>query len=150
MQNISKHSAAADEDKDIAVADIGSHLLLDNSYQGIYSLAHIRPTRTQMVAHGIVKTEHGLHHALQQHFHEHRLTASAEMGPYAVGESQRHSRQFRTGHGLRFRYGTEGLADADGRNRHGIGFRLELFAPVIVSGIGHSFAAKKLLEGCAA
>ena len=65
MEKFHELPATADEDKDIAVADIGTHLLLDNSYQGIYSLAHIRPARVQMVAHCIVKTEHGLHHALR-------------------------------------------------------------------------------------
>lgn len=88
MKQLHQSAAAADEDEDIAVAHIGPHLLLYNSYQGIYSLANIGAPGAQMIAHRIVETEHGSHHALRQHFHQHTLTPSSEVSPHTVGEGQ--------------------------------------------------------------
>lgn len=98
MKQLHQLTAAADEDEHVSVADIGAHLLFDHADQRVDPLAHVRASRTQVVTHRIVQTEHGSQHALRQYFHQHGLASTSEVRPDAVGEGQRHSRQLHSGH----------------------------------------------------
>lgn len=59
MQELHQPPSAADEDEHIAVAHVRTHLLLLHSDQRVDSLAHVRASRTQVIAHRVVKAEHG-------------------------------------------------------------------------------------------
>ena len=59
MKQFHEPAAAADEYKHVAVANVGTHLLLDNADQRIYALAHVRAAGAQMVAHRVIEAEHG-------------------------------------------------------------------------------------------
>ena len=60
MKEFHQPSAAADEDEHVTVLYVGSHLFLDHSYKRVDPLAHVRPSRTQMVAHRFIKREHDI------------------------------------------------------------------------------------------
>lgn len=59
MEKFHELTAAADEDKDIAVAHVCPHPFLHHSDQRVDSLAHVGPSGAQVIPHRIVKAEHG-------------------------------------------------------------------------------------------
>ena len=52
-------AALADEDEHVAVLHVTPHPLMHHPAQRADALAHIRPARAQVVAHRVVKAEHG-------------------------------------------------------------------------------------------
>ena len=59
MKQFHEPAAGTDEDEDIAVLHLALHLLMYHSAQRTDPLAHIRPARTQEVAHRVVQVKHG-------------------------------------------------------------------------------------------
>ena len=59
MEELHGAPASVYEDEDIAQTNVMSHPVVNHSAQRIDSLAHVRLSGTQEIAHGIIQTEHG-------------------------------------------------------------------------------------------
>lgn len=59
MKQFHQSAVAPDEDEDVTVADIGTHMFLNDSDKRVDSLAHVGPPRTQVIAHRVIEAEHG-------------------------------------------------------------------------------------------
>lgn len=146
MDQFHQLAAAADETEHFTVAHVSPHLIIDHADQRVYSLAHVRAAQTKMIAHRIVKAEHGSRHALRQHFQRYTLAATPEVSFDTVRKGKSDSWQVDPG----YCYGSGcifGLvANADRSYGKRLRLRLYLLAPVIVSGIGDSPDRKKALR----
>jgi len=60
MEQLHQAAAMSDEDEHVAVLHVASHPLMHHPAQRADALAHISPPRTQVVAHRVIKAEHGL------------------------------------------------------------------------------------------
>lgn len=59
MKQFHEPAAGTDEDEDVAVPHFAVHLFMYHSAQRTDTFAHIRPARTQEVAHRVVQVKHG-------------------------------------------------------------------------------------------
>ena len=59
MEELHGGPASVYEDEDIAQTDVMFHPVVNHSAQSVDSLAHVRLSGTQEIAHGIIQTEHG-------------------------------------------------------------------------------------------
>ena len=59
MKQFHEPAAGTDKDEDIAVLHFTFHLLMHHPAQRTDAFAHVRPARTQEVAHRVVQVKHG-------------------------------------------------------------------------------------------
>lgn len=59
MEELHGAPASVYENEDIAQTNVMSHPVVNHSAQRIDSLAHVRLSGTQEIAHGIIQTEYG-------------------------------------------------------------------------------------------
>ncbi len=58
MQQLHQLAAGTDEDEDITVAHVALHPFMHHATQRTDALAHVSPTRAQVVAHRVIQAEH--------------------------------------------------------------------------------------------
>ena len=88
MEQLHQAAALANEDEQVAVLHVAPHPLMRHPAQRADTLAHVRPAKTQIIAHRVVKAEHGSSGFVQQ-ITQHILGAAAEVGTKTVGEQKR-------------------------------------------------------------
>ena len=59
MEQLHQPAAPPDEDEHVAVAHVALHPLMHHAAERADALAHVCPSRTEKVAHRVVKAEHG-------------------------------------------------------------------------------------------
>jgi hypothetical protein len=58
MQQFHQFTASSYKDEDIAIPDIAVHSLVNHPTERTDTLAHVRASGTEIVAHRIIKAEH--------------------------------------------------------------------------------------------
>lgn len=59
MEQFHGRPVPVDEDEDVPLAHVVSHLIPHHAAKGVHSLAHVGLARAKEVAHGVIQAEHG-------------------------------------------------------------------------------------------
>lgn len=60
MQKLHGCTVSIDEDEDITHAHIVSHQVLNHTTERVHPFSHVRLSRAQEIAHGVIQAEHGV------------------------------------------------------------------------------------------